>query len=256
MSISQCPRCRIHIPDHRRIRGLSVCECGWIGSVRERREENNNMTRTTFSLLVVSALLVSAFVYIAKWDTEAPKVLKVQILEQIGWARAEDFKDFERICTNRKMFECTERAIQKQIDLGSKDREIQARLGKMYFQKKEKVKAYKAFTAYFNGRGRDVEAAYMFSVLLADMSRLDQSIGYLQFVLKHDREKKYHLQATRSYVMILVTKQNFEQARDLINQVRAEDQKANMFMEDTLLFIQSQLSKKAEKTQKAGKKRS
>lgn len=247
MNFSQCPRCQKHIPDHRRIRGLSVCECGWIGSVHEQRAESSSFNRSTFSLLLLSIVMVAAFIYIAKWDTEGGNVLKIQILELVDYANSENYKEYERICMARKLYDCTERAIQRQIELGSKDREIQARLGKMYFAKKEKLKAYKAFTAYFNARGRDVEAAYMFSVLLSDMSRLDQAISYLQFVLENDKEQKYHLQATRSYVMILVTKQNLQEAREIIYRIRSEDQKANMFMEDTLRFINDQLSKKAEK---------
>jgi len=257
MNMSQCPRCRKYIPEQRRLRGLSVCECGWVGSIREVREEARTLGNATFSLIVLSSILVAAFIYIAKWDTESFNVLKVQVLELANSATVPDYKEYERICNARKLFECVETSIHKQIHLGSSDREIQARLGKLYFQKKEKTKAYKAFTAYFNARGRDVEAAYMFSVLLSDMSRLDQSIGYLKFVLEHDKDKKYQLQATRSYVMILVAKQNFELAKEMIFRVRSEDQKANMFMEDTLRFIDSQAPKKADKTiSKTNKKKS
>lgn len=257
MNMSQCPRCQKYIPKQRRLHGLSVCECGWVGSLREQSEESYSLGRATFSLIFLSAILIAGFIYIAKWDTESFNVLKIQVLELAKSASVPNYKEYERICNARKIFDCVETSIQKQIDLGSSDKEIQARLGKLHFQKKEKTKAYKAFTAYFNARGRDVEAAYMFSVLLSDMSRLDQSIGYLKFVLQHDNEKKYQLQATRSYVMILVAKQNFELAKDMIFKVRAEDQKANMFMEDTLRFINSQMSKKADRSaSKPSKKKS
>lgn len=247
MNMSQCPRCQKYIPDQRRMNGLSVCECGWIGSIRERRADSNPINSATISLLVLGALIVTAFIHIAKWDTEGVNVLKIQVLELAGSARAEDYKEFERICSSRKMLECVESSIERQINLGSKDTELQARLGKMYFQKKEKHKAYRAFTAYFTNRGRDIEAAYLFAVLLSDLTKLDQSLSYLQFVLKYDKEHKYQMQATRSYVMILVAKQNYEEAKNWILKVRSEDQKANLFMEDTLRLILDQTSKKAEK---------
>lgn len=256
MQWNQCPRCQKSIPSHRQLRGLSVCECGWIGSIREQKLELQTFNRTTFALILLSALIIASFIHIVKWDKEGASALRVQTLELIGMATVEDFREFERICSSRKMHDCTQDSIQKQIDHGTQDTEIQARLGKLFFQKKDKANAYKAFTNYFTQRGRDIEAAFMFSVLLHDLNSLDQAVAYLQFVLKHDKEQKYHLQATRAYVKILVAKQNFQQAKEMIFKVRAEDQKANMFMEDTLQLIQDQLSSKTDPSVKTPKKKS
>ncbi len=246
MNTTHCPRCRKQIPEHRKLRGLSVCECGWVGSVREEQMESQTFNRATISLVILSALIIASFIHIVKWDKEGVNVLQIEAKELVGMATISDIREFERICSSRKMFSCAESAIQQQVEMGTQDPEIQARLGKLYFQKKDKHNAYKAFTTYFANRGRDIEAAFMFSVLLHDLNSLDQAIAYIKFVLKHDEAQKYYLQATRSYVKILVAKQNFQEAKDMIFKVRAGDQKANMFMEETLQMIQEQLMRKAD----------
>jgi tetratricopeptide (TPR) repeat protein len=194
--------------------------------------------------LGLSIFMVAAFIHIVTWDKYAFEIIPLKAKQWIGSMSTQDYDRLAEICKDRKNLDCVESSLTSKFSSNPSQIETLATLGNVQVGRKEYKLAANTFATYFKSGGVGVDASYDYAKALSAVGLIDQAAQYYQRVIDSKPDAML-ITVTQSYVRMLVSHNRFQDAKALIDSIRARGGNASMFMEHEMQEIakNSQVSK-------------
>lgn len=219
-NLGHCPRCQSQIEKKRLQAGIEICQaCGWSSSEGDHRVQKGLEKRFIVFALLLSALVVAAFVQSVTWDQFAVKIIPLKAKQYSGQASSEELREIIRICKIRQHQGCVEQAHKQWAQLEPANLEALAALGNTYRRNKKNEKAVQAFVKYFAQGGTDIQVAYEFAQVLGATGRVEDAKKYYFFVL-NSKPDSIQITVLQKFVDLLVEQNSYAEAKALIEQFR------------------------------------
>lgn len=234
MDFGTCPRCRLDISQERRAQHPIVCDhCGFSGVKAEIKVQDQIESRFIKVALGISLFIVAAFIQVATWDSHFLRVLPLQVKSLINTMTEEDYESMAKICMDRKKYDCVERMYAK---TARSSLEKLARYAD-FLVKREKLRlAADQYRTYINQGGVDLEITYNYAKALAQLGEFEEASIYFQQVIDA-KPDTVQITVLQHYVKTLMSANQFEKARTVIEDVRKKSAQANAFMAEELAQI-------------------
>lgn len=234
MDFGTCPRCRLDISQERRAQHPIICDhCGFSGVKSEVKLQDQMESRFIKVAMGISLLIVAAFIQVATWDTHFLRVIPLQVKSLINTMTPADYESMAQICFERKKYDCVERMYAK---TARNSLEKLARYAD-FLVKREKLRlAAEQYRAYFNEGGVDLETTYNYAKALAQLGEFEEASKLFQQVIDA-RPETVQITVLQHYVRTLMSANQFEKARSVIEDVRKKSAQANAFMAEELAQI-------------------
>ncbi|RME17657.1 MAG: hypothetical protein D6797_02110 [Bdellovibrio sp.] len=237
----KCPDCGKNLNEQYSVTGVFMCTCGWTGSISAAALSKQDPTRKTIPFLVlISTLVVAGLIHVINWDTYALKIIPLKVSQWFHVANKSQLQKIVQICEAREKWSCVEGAYEDMVRQDPENTELLALLGQAQMKSENWVGAAQSFQNYFLKKGKSVEVAYNYALVLEKMGQVSAAERYYKYILS---SQKHQLQpkVMRSYVLMLMRDKQYKKASELIYQFRQSNRKAAFFMDKQLREIRKHL---------------
>lgn len=237
MEFGNCPRCKQEVSQERQRLSPIICNhCGFTSTKAEITVMDKVESKFIKTAIGLSVVLAAGFIQVANWDTHAAAVLPLQVKSLIGAMSAEDHDQMASICMDRKKYDCVELSYGKSANASLENR---ARFASFLF-KREKIRASAdQYKTYFAQGGVDLEATYEYAKALSQLGQFDEASVLFQQVIDAKPET-VQITVLQHYIRALISGNQLEKAKTIIEDVRKQSAQANSFMEPELKQILGQ----------------
>jgi tetratricopeptide (TPR) repeat protein len=229
-----CPRCLQEIHNSR-LRGAPVvCDsCGHVLSPTQRAAEEGMERSFLYMTFATAIFIVASFIHVANWGGASLEVIGFKIGELTGGNSAGAVERMAQTCLDLKKFDCTERMY---AQLARADFRQYSRLGKFQLSERKFKEAADSFRRFFAAGGGDIEVNYMYAKALGEIGEINEASKHFDYVLAA-KPGVVQITVVQNYVKYLISANQLEHAKKVIQKVRRRDQTVSSFMEEELRTI-------------------
>lgn len=243
-SNASCRRCKNEIPESQDFIGPVVCpSCGWTSDHKNKEIQNSINKRFIKFSTIFSVLAIGVFIQTVNWDTHFISIIPLQIKNTLGMMSTSDVAEMAAICVERKNADCVEDLYSSLAKRDSQNIEHLASLGSIQFRRGKIRTAAATLNQYFAKGGLSLEASYIYARSLGQLGQIDSASSYYQHVL-NAKPEVLQISVAQNYVNLLMQNQRLEQARSVLEDIRAKGASAAGFMETDLQRINETLGVK------------
>jgi tetratricopeptide (TPR) repeat protein len=176
----------------------------------------------------VSVVLVSAFIYFGTWGSYSLEIVPLKVGDVMNTNTSADMERLAQIGMDLRKFDLVEK--QYRMLAQRVDAKYYARLGKFQVKHREYREAAETYRQYFALGKRDWEARIDYARALGEIGNIDEASKNFDYVLAA-RPGVRQVTVIQNYVTMLVKAERFDQAKRVIDHIRAQDPDAAKFMD-------------------------
>lgn len=242
MQFGACPVCLTQIEEKRLAQGILVCQaCGWSDNRHEQTLEEKTTRAIIRSYVVISLLLVAAFLQAVTWDLYFAEIVPLKAKQWSNMASRSDLERIVEICRERNNQSCVVNAYKDLVAQDPQDLELLGEYGQILAQNGKNHEAHQVFYKFFQAGGEDLNVAYAFAKILTDAGQFDEANKYFRYIID-SKPDTLQITVTHAYVDMLFKANRLDQAREVIESIRKKGDNTGYFMERELQQINQQLT--------------
>lgn len=238
MEFGTCPLCKMDIAPERKNLIPVICNhCGFT-SAGDAKVHASMEKRNVTIFAGIALFIVAAHIQLSNWDSQSLAIIPIAVKQTLGMGSPADAEKKSEICMELKKWDCVEASY---IETAKADPSLWQRSGDFQMKRAKYNDAAQSYYSFFQNGGNNLEASYSYAKALAELGQVDEAVKYFDEVLAA-RPDTLQVTVVTNYVKLLMAHQRYDQAKVLINKVRANSGPAGeMFMSEELVQI-AQLS--------------
>ncbi len=188
-----------------------------------------------------SILMISVYFYTLKWDQYSFQVLSIKAQQLIGNTHNLSQFQMANICSQRRLYSCSVDQLKSITQKNPRNLEALALLSTTLHRTKREDEALRAYSQYFDQKGRDLNLAYNFAKLLEKKGNYNKALEYYEFIL-NENTQTFETSVVHNYAQLLIKMQDYKKAKDFIIKTQKQSLNSPYFMSNELKEI-SRLAK-------------
>lgn len=184
----------------------------------------------------ISVFVIAAHIQLSNWDKHSLSIIPLGVKSTLGMMSQADHEHKAEICIDLKKWDCVETSY---VSIAKADSTQWQRAADFQMKRAKYAEAAQSYYQFFQNGGESLEASYSYAKALAQLGQVDEATQYFDQVLA---SKPDVLQVTvvQSYVKLLMDHQRYDQAKVLIDKVRAQSGvTGEQFMDEELNQIKT-----------------
>ncbi len=236
MEFGACPQCQLDISPERKLKRPVICNhCGFTSS-NDEIMQGKIERRSIVWFSAISVFVIAAHIQLSNWDKHSLSIIPLGVKSTLGMMSQADHEHKAEICIDLKKWDCVETSY---VSIAKADSTQWQRAADFQMKRAKYAEAAQSYYQFFQNGGESLEASYSYAKALAQLGQVDEATQYFDQVLA---SKPDVLQVTvvQSYVKLLMDHQRYDQAKVLIDKVRAQSGvTGEQFMDEELNQIKT-----------------
>lgn len=237
MQHTTCPRCHAEISEERRNSVPLVCDnCGHVVSGAEAKVEETMNKNYKYGMFGFAAFVIGFHLFFSAWGGYTFEVRWIQLF---GGNSVASQERMAQICIETFQYDCAEEAY---LAVARTDSKAFLKLGKFQMSRQNYAGAAQSLKQYLaSNEDQNFDVTYLLARSLSETGQIDEASDLYESII---RSKTDILQVTviQKYVELLMKHQRWEQAQNIIKEIRKRGEAVADFMSPQYTEITAKLA--------------
>lgn len=185
--------------------------------------------KTALSMIALGVFMIAGLIQIINWDKYSLTVIPLEASVRLGYATAQDYSRYSKICLERKKYECAHSYLQKYTELEPTNLEARLELGLLQLRMNDLNSAVNTLSAYIQDGGEEPKARFHLAKAHSQLNNTGEALKIYRQLLK-GRTDVFQVSVTREYIQTLIQAKKWNQAKSSIEKARRQSLTHNAFM--------------------------
>jgi len=210
-----CPDCGNLIAAERMDEEMIICECGYMYSKSQLDFERTKNKKASYTIILTSLFLVTAFIHTAKWGGDAVRVTPLEMSRVLGTISAGQALYLGDISMDKKFYDQAKKMYSVYLDSNPDDMDVNHKMGMLLFRTEQFSESLPYFEKYYMEGGDDKDALYSYAKSLTDSSEFDQAEAVLLTLIEREPEL-YQITVVQALVDLYVQQDKLNEAKQFV----------------------------------------
>ncbi len=217
---SHCPRCGKPFQSGHVFNGFTLCQCGWMNSQNEDKQNNQVELKTSKFLLMFSSVFALVLAVSIFLGSPNGQIQWLKSKAQLGIASQSDLIELTQICKGYQKFNCAEYSLNL---LYETTKSLDYLIEKAHIQTlaEDHQQATQTYQHYYQLGGDDPNVAFKYALSLEKAGQIEEAISLYKDSM-NNLDGYINFTAAEALVHLLIQLERYNEAKSTIDHFRKQ----------------------------------
>ena len=211
-----CPDCGDLIPVERMDEEMVICTCGYTFSQAEINFEHGRNKKASYTIILASLFLVTAFIHTARWGGDAVRVTPLEMSRVLGTISPAQALYLGDMSKDKGFYEQARQMYSIYLESNPEDIDVNEKMGMLFFQTERLKESLPYFEKFYTLGGETKETLYSYGKALTKNESYESAEEiFLDLIQK--KPEVYQITVVQALVDLYIMQDKLHEARQFVS---------------------------------------
>lgn len=211
-----CPDCGELIAAERMDEEMVICKCGYLYSKAQIDSEKSKNKKASYTIILTSLFMVTAFIHTAKWGGDAVRVTPLEMSRVLGTISPGQALYLGDMSMDKKFYDQAKKMYSLYLESNPEDMDVNQKMGMLLFQTEQYSESLPYFEKYYMEGGDNKDALYSYAKSLTNSNDFEQAEAVLLTLIEREPEV-YQITVVQALVDLYIMQDKLPEAKKFVS---------------------------------------
>lgn len=211
-----CPDCGNLIPADRMDEEMVICNCGYTFSKSQIDSEKQKNKKASYTIILTSLFLVTAFIHTAKWGGDAVRVTPLEMSRVLGTISPAQALYLGDMSMDKGFYDQAEKMYSIYLQSNANDIDVNEKMGMLLFQTEKFEASLPYFEKFYTQGGETKDTLYSYGKALTDSGDYENAEAVFLTIVERDPEV-YQITVVQALVDLYIMQDKLSEAKQFVS---------------------------------------